>query len=137
MARITYFPWSLELLPHWGATDHPECVTLERSPEGALQLSSATKKSGALTDADLSQYAESQNDGWGTYVKVSCGDFTGLLYQYASDEMQCNRWFLRSGKTLLFVTYFATTRGQLMEFGEVERMIQTLRADTALSTTTT
>jgi hypothetical protein len=129
--RIGNNSWSVEVPQAWAITQHLECVTFERSAEGALQVSSATKKTGDVTDAELLEYAESQNKGWGSAARVTCGQFQGFLYQYTDDEMQCNRWFLRHGSTLLFVTYFANARAQLVEWPAVHNILSTLHVGAA------
>lgn len=126
--RFSYNSWSLVLQPEWQVTEHPECITFERSQEGALQLSSAKKSSGLVLGDELVQYAESQNAGWGVSSPATCGDFSGVVYRYQDDEMQCNRWFLRNDNTLLFVTYFGSDLAQALEYPEVEKILATLRA---------
>ena len=128
---VAYNSWSLSAPPRWLVTEHPECITLECSSDGALQLSSATKKSGVISHAELVAKAESQNEGWGDPTPTTCGQFDGVLYQYADNDMQCNRWFLRNGAVLLFVTYFGNTRAQLVEYPQVQSMLATLRATAA------
>ncbi len=54
--RIGWSGWSVEVDEQWTITDDPECLTLERSADAALQLSSARKKSGTITDADLQDF---------------------------------------------------------------------------------
>jgi hypothetical protein len=115
----------------WRVTEHPECITLERGSEGALQLSSATKKTGVVSNEELVAHAESQNDGWGEAASTTCGQFDGVLFQYTDNGMQCSRWFLKNGSTLLFVTYFGSTRAQLLEYPEVQKILTTLRATAA------
>ena len=128
---VAYNSWSLSAPRQWRVTEHPECITLERSSEGALQLSSATNRTGTVSREELVAHAESQNEGWGEATSTTCGQFDGVLYQYAHDNMQCNRWFLRNGSVLLFVTYFGSTRAQLIEYPEVQNMLTTLRATAA------
>lgn len=129
-SRVGGPSWSLELLPNWRATEHPECLTLELSDEGALQLSSARKKDGNVSYKEVLDYAESQNEGWGISTQVACGEFTGLIYRYSDNKQQWNRWFLINGQTLLFVTYNANPRAQLLEYAAVERILNTLCAET-------
>lgn len=107
---------------------HFECITFERSQEGALQLSSAKKNSGVVLSDELVQYAESQNSGWGLSNPATCGEFCGVVYRYQNDEMQCNRWYLRNESILLFATYFGSDVAQAVEYPEVEKILATLRA---------
>lgn len=127
--RIGRASWSLQPLPDWKVTEHPECTTLEFSDSGALQLSSATKRDGEITYEEVLAYSESQNEEWGLSKSVRCGDFFGIVYHYKDGPHQWNRWFLWSGRTLIFVTYNASPEAQILEYGAVESMLETLRAD--------
>jgi hypothetical protein len=56
--RVGSSSWSLEVSQDWRVTDHPECLTLEPSDQGALQVSAAHKKVGLVTDEDLLSFEE-------------------------------------------------------------------------------
>ena len=77
----------------------------------------------------LLEHPQSQNDGWGKPSSTSCGDFDGVVYQYQADELMRNRWYLRGGRTLLFVTYFCSKKGQAEEYFEAVRDLSTLRLE--------
>jgi hypothetical protein len=100
---------------------HPECLTLEIPDGGALQFSSATKRAGRVDYADLQQFAERLNEGWGSPEAVICGDFSGILFRYVDREaINWRRWFLGHGTILLFVTYntealISTAHGELIQ----------------------
>lgn len=129
--RIGRPSWSLQPLSDWKVTEHPECTTLEFSEEGALQLSSATKRDGEIVYEEVLAYAESQNEGWGLSSSVKCGDFSGIVYHYKDGEHQWNRWFLWNERTLIFVTYNGSLEAQILEYGAVVKMLETLRTDAA------
>lgn len=98
--------WVLDVTDEWAVTQHPECLTLELSDIGALQFSSATKRSGHVDHVELLRIAENESDGWGNPETVSFGDFSGFLYRYSdADRVIWLRAFASAEATVLFVTY--------------------------------
>jgi len=126
--RVGWSGWSVEVDAGWTITDHPECLTLERSHEAALQLSSAQKKSGDVTDADLQDFVSEQEE-WGLAVPAQCGDFVGIVVHYTEDRARWSRWFLRNGATLLFATYNGTSEAASRESSFVDRVLSSARAE--------
>lgn len=128
--RISQTDWSIEVSDGWTATDHPECLTLERSGEGALQLSSARKKSGIVSESELF-FAEGERQDWGFWLRTTCGDFDGVRYEYMEGDVAWRRWFLRRERTILFITYNGTLTGAATEREAVEQMLGSLKAESA------
>jgi hypothetical protein len=122
--------WVLEVGDSWAVVDHPECLTLTRSEEGALQFSSAEKKSGQVDHADIRHVVgRLDSRGWGDPAGVVLGEFSGLVYSYADSEgVTWRRWFLGRGATLLLVTY--NTRKAIPAADEklINDTLHTLRA---------
>lgn len=112
----------------WSVTEHPECLTLELSDEAALQLSSAQKKSGEVTEQDLF-FSNDNRGSWGTHLNITLGQFTGIVYEYQEEETTWIRWFLRNASTLLFVTYNGTKQALREERTEVNQVLGSLRAE--------
>jgi hypothetical protein len=127
--RVGSSSWSLEVSQDWRVTDHPECLTLELSDQGALQVSAAHKKVGLVTDEDLLSFEEGR-DAWGHWQPAKCGDFTGIGYEYRDGEEVWQRWFLKWGRTLLFVTYNGTPSALEQERAAVDQVLSTARAET-------
>lgn len=128
-SRVGGSSWSVELPPDWRVTDHPECLTLEQSDEGALQLSSAKKSNGVVLLEEVIDYAASMNEGWGSYGSVACGEFSGLFFQYVDGDRKWGRWFLMYQSTLLFVTYNGTPIAYSREHAAVVKILETLCAE--------
>lgn len=128
--RLLQSSWSIDVSDEWTATDHPECLTLELSDEGALQLSSARKGSGLVSESDLFEFAEdSDRDGWGPWLRASCGEFDGIKFEYAHEGSVWRRWFLRFDRTILFVTYNGSPSVAESEGAEVQRVLDSLRSE--------
>jgi hypothetical protein len=125
--RIGHPSWSVEVSASWSVTEHPECLTLKLSDEAALQLSSAKKKSGEVTEQDLF-FSQDNRCSWGKPLDVALGQFNGIVYEYQEAETTWIRWFLRNASTLLFVTYNGTKRAASKERAEVDRTLRSLRA---------
>lgn len=126
--RVGQSSWSVETSDEWSFTDHPECLTLELSDQGALQLSSARKQKGLVTEADLF-FSNGQRHTWGPWRATTCGDFEGIEYGYSEGEFTWRRWFLRWGQTLLFVTYNGTSEAAEQERSAVDQVLSTVRAE--------
>jgi hypothetical protein len=123
--------WTVNAPKEWAVVRHPECLTLELLDRGALQFSSATKRSGRVDYAELRQVAGRLNEGWGGAEAVACGDFSGLLFSYVDTEgIVWRRWFLGHGATLLFVTYNAETSISTADEQLIQNTLNTLRVST-------
>lgn len=125
--RIGWSGWSIEVSDDWSVTEDAECTTLVLSDQGALQASSARKRNGVVTEEDLF-FSEGQRKGWGPPKPTRCGEFDGILYDYALDGSVWNRWFLKCGSTLLFVTYNGTPQAAQAERKAVAKVLSTARA---------
>ena len=128
--RVGWSTWSLEVSEEWSVTDHPECLTLEISDQSALQASSSRKQNGLVTEEDLFFSAEKRK-AWGSWQPASCGEFEGIVYEYTEGERVWRRWFLRRGKTLLFVTYNGSSAATEQERFAVDQVLSTVRAETS------
>ena len=129
--RVGYPSWSVEISDEWAVTEHPECLTLELSDEGALQGSSATKRTGRVTEEELF-FSAGERESWGTPRECSLGDFTGITYSYKEDDVTWCRWFLRNASTLLFFTYNGSNRAAAKEIERVIQVLSTLKAGHSL-----
>lgn len=127
--RIGWSTWSVDVDDGWTITDHPECLTLERSSDAALQLSSGRKKSGEVTDADLHDFVLRKEDEWGIAVRAQCGEFSGFVVNYSEEGSHWSRWFLRNGATLLFATYNGTPEAAARESESVRQVLATARSE--------
>ena len=126
--RIRRSTWSVDVSDEWSVTDHPECLTLEISEHGALQLSSAQKQVGLVTEEDIF-FSEEQRQAWGPWQPAACGEFSGIFYEYREDESIWQRWFLRWGQTLLFITYNGTSAATERERSAIERVLNSVRTE--------
>jgi hypothetical protein len=124
--RVGRGGWSVEVSDAWSVTEHPECLTLELSGEGALQLSSARKLEGSATHEDLFSFDERRSE-WGQWRAVTCGVFTGIVYEYSLGEAAWKRWFLRKGRLLVFVTYNATHEAVKREQKAIAQVLSTMQ----------
>jgi hypothetical protein len=129
--RIGWSGWSVDVDEGWKITDHPECLTLERSADAALQLSSARKTSGEVTDADLQDFVIEQVHEWGVAAPAQCGEFSGIVVHYSEEGSLWSRWFLRNGTTLLFATYNGTPETAARESDLVSRVLASARPEAA------
>lgn len=120
--------WTVDAPDGCTVVRHSECLTLEIPDRGALQFSSATKRSGRVDYADLQQFAERLNEGWGSAEATVCGDFSGIFFSYVDrEDVNWRRWFLGRGPILVFVTYNAAAPISTADETLVRSTLDTLR----------
>jgi hypothetical protein len=129
--RIGWAGWSVEVGDEWTVSDDPECLTLTLSSDGALQLSSAKKRSSDVTEADLRSFLAGYEEAWGVATRTQCGDFDALLCSYTEGEIHWLRWFARHQRTVLFATYNGTREATLRETEHVFAVLATARPEDA------
>jgi hypothetical protein len=96
---------------------------------GALQLSSATKTAGAVTWDDIREMADDHPEHWGEALPATCGEFSGVQYEYEEDDAHWRRWYVGNGRTLVLITYNADPDNALRQRSSVDSVLTTLKAD--------
>jgi hypothetical protein len=129
--RVGWAGWSVEIGDEWSATDHPECLTLELSREGALQLSSVRKGSGDVTEDDLLSFLEGHEKEWGSATPTRCGEFVGLLVRYTKDDSEWVRWFVRNRELVLLATYNGSSNAAYCEYDKELYVLSSARKEPA------
>jgi len=123
--------WELEVLPPWRVEDCEHCVEITQ-PEGtgAMHISSARKKEGAVTEAEtLAQLRDDCPDGT-NFTKTRCGDFSGYVAEYVdwhTDEFW-KKWFVACRQDLLFVTYTCKRGEEELEIEQASALLASLRS---------
>lgn len=105
--------WSVELPSSWTVTQEEECATfVTQNLRGILQISSAIKEQGLVTDEDLQEIAKDYVEAGAILIGVKYGLFSGFCLSYATEESFNKEWWLRSGRVMIYVTYnFELTTG--------------------------
>ena len=121
--------WSIAVPPGW---EHEAEDTLDTffDPDGvgALQISSITKSSADVTDADLVESIEDTKLADAPRAAAAFGPFTGYVLRRQHDDGQAGQyWFLRAGPLLLFATYFCDKRDAGRETRAVTKALASLR----------
>jgi hypothetical protein len=121
--------WSIEPPKGW---EHEAEDTLDTffDPDGvgALQISSMTKSSGDVTDADLAESIDDMKLADVPREKATHGAFTGYTLKKDFDDGQSGQyWFLRAGPVLLFATYFCPKQDVGREQSLVRKSLDSLR----------
>ena len=112
-------------MPEWEVAQDPECVTITRSDEGALQISSAEKATGPIVDEDLLEFVD--DPSWGTPVPAEFGMYSGYGVAYSEGGDVCRRYWVSNGNRLLFITYFGSPEANASEEQDVNGMLSSLR----------
>jgi hypothetical protein len=117
--------WRISLPPGWSARQDEECVTFQGDPPiGALQISSARKSEGVVTDEDLMEFGASKK----AHLSPATHDrFSGFCAEYCKDGRSWNEWWLRCGDLLVYVTYNVELGSEEAERNAVTKIVASLK----------
>jgi len=125
--RVGWSAWSIDILPEWENEDDPECLTIYHpNGVGALQLSSAKKQEGSVTQEDLDFHTKQE---WGNPSKCTFGDFAGQAYKFVSEDSFWFWWILANGSVLLRASYNCEIQDKNVEIEEINNMLKTLKRE--------
>ncbi|HPN07646.1 MAG TPA: hypothetical protein PK050_17690 [Hyphomonadaceae bacterium] len=119
--------WELQLAEGWRAHDHPECLTLTKSNDGAFQLSAATKRSGPVLQSEIEVQSRKGMPASVHSVPFSAGEFSGFCVGYGEGEHHWQRFWLACANVLVFATYNGLHEAWRSEQPSVYAMLHTLR----------
>src|SRR5262245_2707476 len=120
--------WELKLARGWQAQDDPECLTVTKSSDGALQLGGALKSGGGLVSpAEIHDFYRSSVPSGARFDPTTFGSFRGFRTHFAEDGICWHKFWLYHGSLLLFVTYNGTADAWRAESEEVFAMLRSLR----------
>jgi hypothetical protein len=119
--------WSVEIPEAWNAERDDVCATITANPEvGALQISAARNDEGLATDEDLLEFAEEHVKAGAKLREVTLGKLSGFFIHYSDEEFYSREWWLRSGNTVLLVTYTTELEQRGQEDSVVDQILTTL-----------
>jgi hypothetical protein len=120
--------WSIQLSKNWESEVNEECYTFFH-PEGygALQISDYTKDT-PITDEDIIDLVEFNEEEKLHLRKVKFGDFEGLHLVY-SDEKNTfwRKWWVKNDQLLLFITYNCDVKDKEYNVNTINKMLSSLR----------
>ena len=124
--------WEVRVAPGWRARQDPECITIEKSEHGALQLSSATKTGGLISQEEFRAIYEPRViERGGSLCEYSAGQFRGFTSESRREGDHWQEYWLAHGSLLLFVTYNGVPTAWLSEREEVNAMLGSLRVQSS------
>ena len=122
--------WVMEIPEEWVATQEDDLVCIVDPDDiGSLDVSALCKEQGEVTIDDLNVFAEELYAAGRTSKMVESGDFEGLYFEYASEELHWREWFLKhSSKSglLVFASYTCDPEQAGMDDVVVDQMLESL-----------
>jgi hypothetical protein len=94
---------------------------------GVLQISGAHKDDGPITDADLEEFALDATRPPGSLKQLTLGAFSGFTTKYRKNGLSWQKWWLRSGQLMVYVTYNVIQDRETEEQGVLARILSSLR----------
>lgn len=119
--------WQVNLPDNW-QHEHDAGSEVVFDPEGfgELQLSTSVFDSPVSRD-HLYELAAEHLDAAAEEEEVEFGDFSGISFEYETDDEFWQEWYLMSGNIMLFVTYACDLGEEENEIDIVEFILDSLK----------
>jgi hypothetical protein len=124
--------WSADLPSGWRGVEEAKCATISRQPPlGVLQISSARKPEGLVTDQDLQSFAEEHIVAGKSLVQIEYKSFSGFSADYTKGHLFWKEWWLRSGNIMIYATYNVERSKEDIEKNDLDYILSSLNPLTA------
>ena len=98
--------WSIVLPDQWAKEEDEACMTfIPPAKDAALQISAYRNNTANPTNDTLREFAQDQVGERLNLSDVEVGGWTGYSFIPEEDGMFSKQWLLRSGATMLYITY--------------------------------
>lgn len=118
--------WQISVPLPWRAQEFEECVEIMQ-PEGigALHISIAFKQGGTVSDSETRAELKRACPEDADVEATRFGEFVGYGAEYVdwSEGAFWKKWFVASGRVLLFVTYNCKRGDEGLELPQVSRIL--------------
>lgn len=138
MIVLRFETWSIEFPEEWGHEIENDILSLLPPDEaGVLQVSSMSKESGPVGEADLWDTMNDAGIDSDDIGRIALGAFEGLTALANENDIAVRYWILRNGHTLLLATFREADAGTANadSFAAAEGLLKSLKADTPAPTT--
>jgi hypothetical protein len=122
--------WQISVPPPWKAEECEDCVEFTQPDgAGALHISGALKQAGQVLDTETREQMARESPEDAKVESVRLGDFSGYGTDYVDwqDSIFWRKWFVCSGRVLLFITYNCKRGDEELELPQVSRILSSLR----------
>lgn len=133
MIVLRFEAWSIEFPEEWSHEIENDILSLLPPDEaGVLQVSSMSKESGPVGDADLWETMNDAGVDGDEIERIVLGAFDGLTAAAQEDDIAVRYWILRNGNTLLLATFREVEGGSTnaQSIAAAEGVLKSLKAET-------
>jgi hypothetical protein len=121
--------WQVSVPRPWHAQKCEHCAEFTQ-PEGAgaLHISGALKQHGDVSDDETRAELQKDCPQDTEFERARFGDFSGYGAEYVdwNDSRYWKKWFVRSGRVLLFITYNCKPGDEELEMAQVCQILSSL-----------
>ena len=119
--------WMMEMPPEWEATQDEDTVVIEdEDGVSCIEITTLVKQQGAVTDAEILDFAADTQQAAGTLKSVEVGDWRGVYAAYQDDDVWVREWYLRDAGQCLLVAHSSALDNQGMDDAAVDEMLSTI-----------
>ena len=122
--------WTVRLPAGWDAVPEEHGASFFRAPRiGTLQLSSARKSTGEVSEDDLKEFAAGRLTAGHELQKIRYDAFSGFHCVRFDASFCWNEWWLKHGSLMIYATYVVpTTQTSDSEMREAVTILESLAA---------
>jgi len=119
--------WTVNLPDAWDEEHDEDGVTLfNPHGNGSLEISTLEQED-VVDDGFLEYMAIEHLEAGAEPEEIECGDFEGLVFDYADETHYWREWYLRADNLMLYITYHCPLDVEGGEDDEVDAILETLQ----------
>ena len=119
--------WSVDLPPNWSGHRDDACSTFCAEPSlGVLQISTARKETGPVSEDDLREFAADRIALGVPIEHAGFATFSGFTASHQKNGLLWEEWWLRSGHLMVYATYNVDHNDATAEQVVVSRILSSL-----------
>jgi hypothetical protein len=119
--------WTAVLPDSYLAEVNEYCVDIiDLNEIGILQLSAHRKDDGEITLADLLEFALDEAER-SELEEFRSDAFFGYFHETRDNKINRRKWWIASGRTMLYATYQCDSKAQDVELDSIDAIIKSLR----------
>lgn len=127
MKRLDHEFWRISLPDDWISEEEEGCISIYHAKGvGMLEISAVEQPDEIIPD-DLLALASEHLEQGARPETMTLGDFDGIELSYVEEDIFWREWYLKSGKSLLFITYNCDVGDEEKEEGMLDVMLATLK----------
>ena len=128
MSKYSSLNWEVDLPKNWeGELENDIHLFYDPDGVGALQISAYIKTDGAITEKEILERTELDENKHSHLLQSEWGQFHGYHLIFREGDTFWKNWWLAKGNVFLFITYNCDIADKDIEFKTIDMILSSLR----------